>query len=141
MITDMPDFVRTGRLFRVVGFNPSHRQLYFASEALAVDGTTTRVEVCFGHVELTLLRPYYQDGVHIRRATAREFAVLSEQHRLTAEDAEYTWMVAPECDSFVLSGTPSRREAEYALMGDREARYDASLPWPPGFPAEYGTLG
>ncbi|MFE2217133.1 hypothetical protein [Streptomyces canus] len=137
----MPDFIRTGRLFRVVGFNPSHRQLYLASEALAVDGTTTHVEVYFGHVELMLLRPYYQDGVHIRRATAQEFATLSERHRLTAEDAEYTWMVDPEGDSFVLSGRPSWREAEYALMGDREALYDASLPWPPDFPAESGSVG
>ncbi|CAM5421681.1 hypothetical protein [Streptomyces canus] len=137
----MPDFIRTGRLFRVVGFNPSHRQLYLASEALAVDGTTTHVEVYFGHVELMLLRPYYQDGVHIRRATAQEFATLSERHRLTAEDAEYTWMVDPEGDSFVLSGRPSWREAEYALMGDREALYDASLPWPPDFPTESGSVG
>ncbi|MFE3036955.1 hypothetical protein ACFXKY_35540 [Streptomyces canus] len=137
----MPDFIRTGRLFRVVGFNPSHRQLYLASEALAVDGTTTRVEVYFGHVDLMLLRPYYQDGVHIRRATAQEFATLSERHRLTAEDAEYTWLVDPEGDSFVVSGTPSWREAEYALMGDREALYDASLPWPPDFPAESGSVG
>jgi hypothetical protein len=140
-MVDMPDFIRTGRLFRVVGFNPSHRQLYLASEALAVDGTTTHVEVYFGHVELMLLRPYYQDGVHIRRATAQEFATLSERHRLTAEDAEYTWMVDPEGDSFVLSGRPSWREAEYALMGDREALYDASLPWPPDFPAESGSVG
>ncbi|WP_020122727.1 hypothetical protein [Streptomyces canus] len=137
----MPDFIRRGRLFRVVGLNPSHRQLYLAGEALAVDGTTTRVEVYFGHVELMLLRPYYPDGVHIRRATAQDFATLSERHRLTAEDAEYTWMLDPEGDSFVVSGTPSWCEAEYALMGDREALYDASLPWPPDFPAESGSVG
>ncbi|MET9460603.1 hypothetical protein ABZY05_36895 [Streptomyces canus] len=137
----MPDLIRPGRLFRVVGFSPSHRELYLASEALAVDGTTTHVEVYFGHVELMLLRPYYQDGVHIRRATAQEFATLSERHRLTAEDAEYTWILDPEGDSFVVSGTPSWREAEYALMGDREALYDAPLPWPPDFPADAGTIG
>ena len=137
----MPDLIRPGRLFRVVGFNPSHRELYLASEALAVDGTTTRVEVYFGHVELMLLRPYYQDGVHIRRATAGEFATLGERHRLAAEDAEYTWILDQEGESFVVSGTPSWREAEYALMGDREALYDASLPWPPDFPAESGLIG
>ncbi|MFI0516054.1 hypothetical protein RKD19_002685 [Streptomyces canus] len=137
----MPDFNRPGRLFRVVGFNPSHRQLYLASEALAVDETTTRVEVYFGHVELMLLRPYYRDGVHIRRATAEEFATLAERHRLAAEDAAYTWMLEPDGDSFVVSGTPSWREAEYALMGDREALYDASKPWPPDFPVESGSIG
>ncbi|MDQ0907550.1 hypothetical protein QFZ22_003535 [Streptomyces canus] len=88
-----------------------------------------------------LLRPYYRDGVHIRRATAEEFAGLGERHRLAAEDAAYTWMLEPDGDSFVVSGTPSRREAEYALMGDREALYDASLPWPPDFPADAGTIG
>ncbi|WP_328780381.1 hypothetical protein [Streptomyces canus] len=64
--------------------------------------------------------------MRIRRATAEEFATLSERHRLAAEDAEYTWMVDPEGDSFVVSGTPSRREAE--LTGDREALYDTSKP-------------
>ena len=137
----MPDFIRTGRLFRVVGFNPSHRQLYLASEALAVDQTTTRVEVYFGHVELMLLQPFYRNGVHIRRATADEFAALRERHRLDDGDAAYTWMLDPDGDSFVVSGTPSWREAEYDLMGDREALYDASKPWPPDFPAESGTVG
>lgn len=137
----MPDFIRPGRLFRVVGFNPSHRQLYLASEALAHDETTTRVEVYFGHVELMLLRPHYPDGVHIRRATAEEFAGLAERHRLPAEDAAYTWMLEPDGDSFVVSGAPSWREAEYALMGDREALYDASEPWPPDFPVEFGSIG
>ncbi|MCX4856868.1 hypothetical protein OG426_37535 [Streptomyces canus] len=138
----MPDLIRPGRLFRVVGFNPSHRELYLASEALAVDGTTTRVEVYFGHVELMLLKPYYRDGVHIRRASPEEFAVLRERHRLDAGDAQDTWMLEPDGgDSFVLSSTPSWREAEYALMGDRAALYDASLPWPPDFPADAGTIG
>ncbi|MGC0337751.1 hypothetical protein RKD20_002785 [Streptomyces sp. SLBN-8D4] len=50
-------------------------------------------------------------------------------------------MLDPEGDSFVVSGTPSRREAAYALMGDRQALYDASLPWPPDFPAESGAVG
>lgn len=36
----MTDFVREGRLFRVSGFNPSHRQLFLTSEALREDRTT-----------------------------------------------------------------------------------------------------
>ncbi|GAQ54237.1 hypothetical protein [Streptomyces acidiscabies] len=137
----MTDLVREGRLFRVVGFNPSHRQLYLASEALAIDRTTTRVEVYIGHVELMLLKPFYRDGVHVRRASPEEFAVLRERHRLEAADAEYTWMLEPDGDSFVVGGRPSWREAEYEAMGDREALYDASLPWPPEFPAQWGTVG
>jgi hypothetical protein len=87
-----------------------------------------------------LLRPYYEDGVHIRRATADEFAVLRERHRLDDDAAEYTWMLEPDGDSFVVSGTPSWREAESALMHDREALYDTSKPWPPDFPVETGSL-
>ncbi|MGW7409148.1 hypothetical protein ACWGI9_36575 [Streptomyces sp. NPDC054833] len=136
----MADFIRQGRLFRVVGFNPSHRQLFLASEALAVDRTTTHVEVYFGHVELMLLKPYYRDGLHIRRATPEEFAVLRDRHKLDPGDAGYTWMLDPDGDSFVIGGRPSWREAEYELMGDREALYDASQPWPPDFPVESGTV-
>ncbi|MFJ8492023.1 hypothetical protein ACIRBZ_27295 [Streptomyces sp. NPDC094038] len=137
----MADFIREGRLFRVVGFNPSHRYLYFVSEALAVDRTTTHVEVSIGHVELMFLKPIYRNGLHIRRAGADEFAVLQERHRLEPADADYTWMLEPDGDSFVVGGRPSWREAEYELMGDREALYDASKPWPPEFPAQWGSVG
>lgn len=137
----MSDFIRRGRLFRVVEFNPSHRQLFLASEALVEDRTTTRVEVYFGHVELMLLKPYYRNGLHIRRAGPDEFAVLRERHKLEPGDAEYTWMLEPHGDSFVISGRPSWREAEYKLMGDRKTLYNAHLPWPPDFPAEYGSVG
>jgi len=87
------------------------------------------------------LKPFYRDGVHIRRASSQEFSVLQERHGLEAADAEYTWMLEPDGDSFVLSGKPSRREAEYELMGDREMLYDASLPWPPDFPVTSGIVG
>ncbi|MFD1276491.1 hypothetical protein ACFQ51_46495 [Streptomyces kaempferi] len=108
----MADFVREGRLFRVVSFAASHRQLLLRSDALAVDATDTRVEVYFGHVELMLLKPIYEKGIHIRRATDAEFAVLKERHDLPAEDAAFTWMIEPDGDSFVVSGDPSWREAD-----------------------------
>ncbi|MEU9185843.1 hypothetical protein AB0D14_15065 [Streptomyces sp. NPDC048484] len=135
----MADFIRGGRLFRVVGFNPSHRQLFLTSESLAVNRTTSQVEVYIGHVRLMLLKPYYREGVHIRRASPDEFAVLRDRHKLEPGDAEYTWMLEPDGgDSFVIGGKPSWREAEYELMGDREALYDTSKPWPPDFPVESG---
>ncbi|MHB9862103.1 hypothetical protein [Streptomyces sp. YIM S03343] len=137
----MTDFVRRGRLFRVVGYNPSHRQLFLTSEALAVDRTTTHIEIYIGHVRLMLLKPYYRDGLHIRRATPDQFAVLRERHELEPSDANFTWMLEPDGDSFVIGGNPSWREAEYELMGDREALYDARLPWPPDFPVESGNVG
>ncbi|MFE7409366.1 hypothetical protein [Streptomyces laurentii] len=134
----MTDFVREGRLFRVTGFHPSHRQLTLASEATLVDRTTTRIEVWIGQVELMFLKPYYRNGLHIRRATEAEFGVLSERHGIQAQDAAYTWMLEPDGDSFVVGGNPSWREAEYALMGERESLYDG--PWPPDFPAESGNV-
>lgn len=136
----MTDFVREGRLFRVSGFNPSHRQLFLTSEATLMDQTTTRVEVYIGHVELMFLKPLYPNGLHIRRATAAEFAVLHERHGIPAGDAEYTWTLERGGDSFVVGANPSWREAEYELMGDRTSLYDASKPWPPEFPVESGHV-
>ncbi|WP_329274459.1 hypothetical protein [Streptomyces sp. NBC_00691] len=135
----MTDLVREGRLFRVGGFDPSHRRLFLISEATLVDRTTTRVEVSIGHVELMFLKSLYRNGLHIRRATAAEFAVLSERHGIPAADAEYTWILDPECESFVVGGHPNWREAEYAVMGERASLYDT--PWPPEFPAESGSVG
>lgn len=137
----MTDFIREGRLFRVVGYNPSHRQLFLSSDALPEQRTTTRIEVYIGHVRLMLLKPYYRNGLHIRRASTEEFTLLQERHKLEPGDAEYTWMLEPDGDSFVVGGRPSWREAEYELMGEREELYDASKPWPPDFPAESGTVG
>ncbi|MFF2527170.1 hypothetical protein [Streptomyces liangshanensis] len=134
----MTDFIRTGRLFRVVGFNPSHRYLFLWSEATLIDKTSTRIEVSIGHVRLMLLQPYYRNGLHIRRTSPEKFAELAERHRLKPADAEYTWMLDPDGDSFVVGGVPGWREAEYALMGDRESLFDG--PWPPDFPAESGNL-
>ncbi|MFJ2394386.1 hypothetical protein ACIOTI_16735 [Streptomyces sp. NPDC087843] len=135
----MPDLAREGRLFRVVGFAASHRQLLLRSDALAVDATDTRVEVYFGHVELMLLKPIYEKGIHVRRATGAEFAVLQERHDLPAEDAAFTWMIEPDGDSFVVSGDPSWREA--AREFEDPSLFDFSQPWPPDFPVEHGTVG
>ncbi|MEU6475458.1 hypothetical protein ABZ858_00970 [Streptomyces sp. NPDC047017] len=134
----MPDFVREGRLFRVVSFATSHRVLLLRSDATAVDGTDTRVEVCFGHVELMLLKPIYK-GVHIRRASQEEFAMLKERHDLAADDAAFTWMIEPDGDSFVVSGDPSWREANREF--DDPSLFDFGRPWPLAFPVEYGSVG
>jgi hypothetical protein len=137
----MADLIREGRLFRVVAFSPSHRQLLLRSDALAVDQTTTQVEVYFGHVELMFLKPIYEKGLHVRRASAAEFAELSERHAIPAEDAPYTWMLERDGGSFVVSGTPGWREAEHELVVDRESLFDWSKPWPPDYPVDWGNLG
>ncbi|MGW1013130.1 hypothetical protein ACWD4X_24215 [Streptomyces termitum] len=134
----MTDLIREGRLFRVTAFLPAHRQLFLSSPATLVDQTTTRVEVCFGHVELMFLKPLYRDGLHIRRATAEEFAVLRERHGIPEESSSWTWMLERDGDSFVVAANPSWREAEYELMGDLQSLYDA--PWPPEFPMESGHV-
>lgn len=140
-ITLMADLIREGRLFRVVRFEQTHRQLFLTSEPLAVDRTTTQVEVHFGNVRLMFLKPYYQKGLHIRRAGAEEFAVLKERHGLEPEEARYTWMLEAGGDSFVIGSNPSWREAEYEAMGDREVLFGSSSPWPPEFPVQSGIVG
>ncbi|MFG3283295.1 hypothetical protein [Streptomyces sp. NPDC048111] len=135
----MTEYISGKRLFRVVGFDPSHRQLRLWSEALAVEGTSTRVEVWIGHVELMFLKPYYRDGLHVRPATAAEFAVLSERHGIPEDDAVWTWMLAPGDGSFVVGGNPAWREAEYDLM-DGESLFDFGRPWPPPYPARWGMV-
>ncbi|MFB7338130.1 hypothetical protein FNH09_29350 [Streptomyces adustus] len=134
----MPDFVREGRLFRVVSFSPSHRQLMLRSDALAVDNTDTRVEVYFGHVELMLLKPIYEQGIHVRRASEAEFAVLKERHDLVADDADFTWMIEADGGSFVISGAPSWREADREF--DDPSLFHFGQPWPPDFPMEHGSV-
>lgn len=134
----MTDFIRTGMLFRVSGFNPSHRQLFLQSEATLIDGTLTRSEVHIGNVRLMLLQPYFRNGLHIRQARPEEFAVLAERHELEPDEAIYTWMMDPDGGSFVVASNPDWREAEYALMGDRESLYDG--PWPSDFPMASGIV-
>ncbi|MFD5077788.1 hypothetical protein [Streptomyces sp. NPDC058371] len=135
----MPDFVREGRLFRVVSFAPSHRQLLLRSDALAIDQTDTRVEVYFGHVDLMLLKPIYEKGIHVRRASEAEFAVLKGRHDLVTDDAAFTWMIEPYGDTFVLSAEPAWREA--ARMYEDPSLFDFNQPWPPDFPVEFGSIG
>ena len=134
----MQEFVREGRLFRVVSFNPSHRQLILRSDATLIDGTDTRVEVYFGHVELMLLKPIYEKGLKIRRAGEAEFAELRERHELSAEDAAYTWLIDPAGGSFVVSGAPAWREA--ACVYEDPSLFDYTHTWPPDFPVESGTV-
>ncbi|MDX3109853.1 hypothetical protein ACIBO5_16570 [Nonomuraea angiospora] len=133
------EFTREGRLFRVVRFDPSHRQLLLRSEALAVDSTTTVVEVHIGHVELMLLKPIYRNGLHIRRASHAEFAELRERHGLGADAEEWTWMIERDGGSFVVGSQPAWRETEYP-PADREWLFDFTKPWPPDYPAKWGIL-
>lgn len=86
--------VSSGRCHRPVRRRRPHLlqgrlQLFLSSDALPPQGTTTRIEVYFGHVQLMFLKPYYRESVHIRRALPEEFAVLEERHKLKPADARY----------------------------------------------------
>ncbi|MEU9185842.1 hypothetical protein AB0D14_15060 [Streptomyces sp. NPDC048484] len=135
----MSEFVREGRLFRVVSFAPSHRQLILRSDATLIDGTDTRVEVFFGHVDLMFLKPIYRKGLRVRRASETEFATLRGCHGLAADDASSTWMIDPDGGSFVLSGDPAWREGTCRF--EDPSLFDFSRPWPSDFPVESGTVG
>lgn len=135
----MPEFVRKGRLFRVVSFAASHRQLILRSDDTLIDQTETRVEVFFGHVELMLLKPIYRRGLRVRRASEEEFATLRERHDIPADDASWTWMIDPDGASFVVSSAPAWREA--ACTFEDPSLFDFSRPRPPDFPVDSGTVG
>ncbi|MDQ0774425.1 hypothetical protein QF026_002891 [Streptomyces aurantiacus] len=134
----MSEFVREGRLFRVVSFAPSHRQLILRSDATLIDGTDTRVEVYFGHVELMFLRPIYREGLRVRRASDAESVALRERHGLAADDASAAWMIELRGDSFVVSGAPAWREAVRRF--EDPPLFDFSQPWPPDFPVQSGLV-
>jgi hypothetical protein len=89
--------------------------------------------VYFGHVDLMLLKPIYEKGIHVRRASEAEFAVLKGRHDLVTDDAAFTWMIEPDGDSFVLSAEPAWREA--ARVFEDPSLFDFSQPWPPDFPS------
>lgn len=122
----------------MVSFAASHRQLLLRSDATALDGTDIRVEVYFGHLELMLFKPTYPKGIRVRPASEAEFAVLKERHDLPAADAGFTWMIESGGDSLVVSGRPSRREADRKF--EHPPLFDFAQPWPPDFPVEYGSV-
>ncbi|MDT0468993.1 hypothetical protein [Streptomyces gibsoniae] len=60
-------------------------------------------------MELMLLKPVYQQGIHVRSASEAEFAVLKERHDLAGDDAGFTWLIESGGDSFVISAEPAWR--------------------------------
>ncbi|MFJ1805194.1 MULTISPECIES: hypothetical protein [unclassified Streptomyces] len=133
----MADFVRSGRAFQVWDYDPSHRQLIIRSDPSRLDGTTTRVEVYFGHVEFMLVQPTYH-SLRVRRALPSEFRRISEFAGVPEADMESTYLIDPEGMSFVVSGRPSWREA--VRRRNDPTLFDFSQEWPPGFEAQWGHV-
>ncbi|WP_043684263.1 hypothetical protein [Streptomyces xylophagus] len=133
----MAEFVRSGRAFQIWNYDPSHRQLIIRSDPSRLDGTTTRVEVYFGHVEFMLVRPTYH-SLRVRLAPPVEFRRISEFAGIPAEDSDSTYLIDPEGMSFVVSGRPSWREA--VRRRNDPALFDFSEEWPPSYEAQWGSV-
>lgn len=133
----MTEFTRVGRVFQVWSYDPAHRQLILRSDPSRLDGTTTRVEVYFGHVECMLVRPTYH-SLHVRRASPDDFRRISEVAGISAEDMDSVYLIDPEGTSFVLSGRPSWREA--VRSRNDPPLFDFSQDWPPSFEAQWGHV-
>jgi hypothetical protein len=134
----MADFVRAGRTFQVWNFTPSHRQLVLRSNASSSEGTTTRVEVYFGHVDLVFLRTVYE-GVHIRRPQPHETEELAERFAIEPDMRPDLYLIgAGHLDGFVVSGRPAWREAE--RLYSAPSMFDFSLEWPSGPDCSWGEV-
>ncbi|MDX2854496.1 hypothetical protein [Actinacidiphila glaucinigra] len=77
-------------------------------------------------MELMLLKPVYERGIHLRRATEVEFAVLQERYDLPADDAVFPWMIESDGDSFVVSG-PRDHPGACRVVHHERADASASL--------------
>jgi hypothetical protein len=134
----MSELERLGRIFKVWKFDPSHRQLILRSDATAIDGTTTRVEVYFGHVECMLLKSVYR-GVRIRRASDGEYVRIAEFTAVKPESREWLWLLEDAGNDFVVSSKPAWREAP---RGFKDASlFDFDQQWPPGPDVTWGEVG
>jgi hypothetical protein len=134
----MSEFERTGRIFKVWRFDPSHRQLFLRSDPTAIDNTTTRVEIYFGHVTCMLLKPIYR-GIRVRLATDEEYKRVAEIAHFDAEARSWTWFLEEEGNSFVVSGKPSWREAPRQFAD--VSLFDLNQPWPPTPDVKFGEVG
>ena len=134
----MSEFGRTGRIFKVWSFDPSHRQLLLRSDPTAIDSTTTRVEIYFGHVESMLLKPVYR-GIRVRLATDEEYGRVAEMAGIDAESRNWTWFLEEEGNSFIVSGKPAWREAPRQFADI--SLFDPSQPWPPAPDVKFGEVG
>lgn len=133
----MSEFERTGRIFKIWKFDPSHRQLILRSDATAIEGTDTRVEVYFGHVECMLLKSIY-DGIRIRRASDAEFSRLAEFAALESKSRDWIWLLEEIGNSFVVSSKPAWREAPRRFKDASLFNFDQ--PWPPGPDMTWGEV-
>jgi hypothetical protein len=133
----MSEFTRSDRVFKVWSFDVSHRHLILRSDPVAIDNTTTRVEIYFGHVEFMLLKPVYR-GIHVRPATSAEFDDVARFAGLDSDARNCTWMLEGEGNSCVVSSRPSWREAPRPYAAP--SLFSASQPWPPGPDLTFGSV-
>jgi hypothetical protein len=131
-------FEQPGRIFKVWRFDPSHRQLILRSDASAIDNTTTRVEVYFGHVEHMLLKPIYR-GIRVRLATAEEYGRVAGIAGVDEESRTWIWFLEYGGNDFVVSGKPAWREAPRRFAD--VSLFDLNQQWPPEPDMTWGEVG
>lgn len=134
----MSEFERPGRIFKIWRFDPSHRQLIVRSDPTAIDNTTTRVELCFEHVELMLLKPTYR-GIWVRLATDDEFDRVSGVAGIGQDSRAWTWLLEEDGNSFIVSSKPAWREAPRRFAD--ASLFDLGQPWLPGPDVMFGEVG
>ncbi len=102
---------RSERYFKVWQYSVSKNRLLLRSTR--DNPPSTRIDIHFGAVGLTLLRPYY-DGISIRRASNEERALIDETYS-SADVAGDLFVIGEEPQSFVISGAPQWHEDEGGL--------------------------
>jgi hypothetical protein len=128
---------RSGRIFRLSTFNPTHRQLTLRSDPGAPEDGALRIEFYFGNVSYLALQPLLR-GIAIRRAMSEEQRLLGDRFGIPDDQREYIFPLTDSFPaSFVVSGQPSWRQAERRV--DDPSLFDFDQPWPPT-DGEWGTI-
>jgi len=130
------EFRREGRIFRLVTFTPSHRQLIIRSDAHESEGERTRIEIYFGHVELMFIQPEY-DALHLRKAADAERAEMVARFGLSDLNAGF-YLLNPDGNHFIASGKPMWREAPRSF--DDPSLFDFSMPPPLPSDVDWGVI-
>jgi hypothetical protein len=111
--------------------------MIFRSEATAIEGTLTRAEVYFGNVQRIFVRPVY-NGLHVRSAPNEKRDEIVERFGLSLAADDAIYFIDPGLDDFVISSSPSWREAVRDF--DAPSLFDLDEPWPPGPEVSWGSV-
>lgn len=124
-------------MFRVLSFNPTHRQLIVGSDPDRAHDTETRIELYFGNVEYMALRTLFR-GMNIRAASVLEREQIGVRYGIV-QNLDYLFILDSAAPiSFIVSSKPSWREAYRRV--DEPSLFDFTRPWPSDPAARWGTV-